>query len=82
MEKLGAEEVLIKEVCDIIGHHHHPRSEEGINFKVVYDSDLLENMDEKQKKAPRSKEEIEGIIEKAFLTDAGREAARKVLLGQ
>jgi HD superfamily phosphohydrolase YqeK len=81
LEKLGAKEELINEVCDIIGHHHHPRSDDSINFKVVYDSDLLENIDEKQKKAPRSKEKIESLIEKSFLTDSGREAAREVLLG-
>ena len=81
LEKLGAKEELIKEVCDIIGHHHHPRSDDSLNFKVVYDSDLLENINEKQKKAPRSKEEIENIIERSFLTDGGREAAREVLLG-
>jgi hypothetical protein len=41
----------------------------------------LENIDEKQKKAPRSKEEIVNLIEKSFLTDSGREMAREVLLG-
>jgi predicted HD phosphohydrolase len=81
LEKLGAKEELIKEVCDIIGHHHHPRANDSINFKVVYDSDLLENIDEKQKKSPVSKEKIETMIEKSFLTDSGREAAREVLLG-
>jgi HD superfamily phosphodiesterase len=81
LEKLGAKEELIKEVCDIIGHHHHPRANDSINFKVVYDSDLLENIDEKQKKSPMSKEKIETMIEKSFLTDSGREAAREVLLG-
>jgi predicted HD phosphohydrolase len=81
LEKLGANEELINEVCDIVGHHHHPRPDDSLNFKVVYDSDLLENLDEKQKKAPRSEEEIENLIEKSFLTDSGRETAREVLLG-
>jgi hypothetical protein len=48
---------------------------------VVYDSDLIENIDEKQKKAPRSKQEVENLIEKSFLTDSGRETAREILLG-
>jgi len=82
LEKLGAKEELINEVCDIIGHHHHPRSGDSINFKVVYDSDLLENIDDTQKKSPSSREKIENIIEKSFLTDSGREAAREVLLGE
>jgi predicted HD phosphohydrolase len=81
LEKLGAKEELIDEVCDIIGHHHHPRLDDSTNFKVVYDSDLLENMDEKQKKSPISEEKIENMIEKSFLTDTGRNVAREVLLG-
>jgi hypothetical protein len=48
---------------------------------VVYDADLLENLNEKQKKAPRSEAEIETLIERAFLTDSGREMAREYLLG-
>jgi HD superfamily phosphodiesterase len=80
--KLGAKKELIDEVCDIIGHHHHPRSGDSINFKTVYDSDLLENLEEKQKKARRSNEEIETIIEGSFLTASGREAAREILLAE
>jgi hypothetical protein len=80
--KLGAKKELIDEVCDIIGHHHHPRSGDSINFKTVYDSDLLENLEEKQKKARRSNEEIEKIIEGSFLTASGREAAREILLAE
>jgi predicted HD phosphohydrolase len=81
LEKLGAKEELINEVCDIIAHHHHPRADDSTNFKVVYDSDLLENIDETQKKSPRDKEKIENLIDKSFLTDTGREVAREVLLG-
>lgn len=33
--KLGTGGEIIAEVCDIIGHHHHPRSEETLNFKVL-----------------------------------------------
>jgi HD superfamily phosphodiesterase len=40
LEKLGAKEELINEVCDIVGHHHSPRSDDSLNFKVVYDADL------------------------------------------
>jgi hypothetical protein len=82
LEKLGANEELIGEICDIIAHHHHPRPDDSLNFKVVYDADLLENLNEKQKEAPRPKAEIEALIERSFLTDAGREAAREMLLNR
>ena len=81
LEKLGAKDELINAVCDIIGHHHHPRSSDTIDFKVVYDSDLLENTEEKKKNETLNADELEGFIEKSFLTTAGRETAKEVLLG-
>jgi len=81
LEKLGAQDDLINEVCDIIGHHHHPRPNDTTNFKVVYDSDLLENMEEKQKNESVDNNELEAFIEKSFLTVAGRETAKEILLG-
>jgi HD superfamily phosphohydrolase YqeK len=80
LESLGARDELIDEVCDIIGHHHHPRPEESVNFKVVYDADLITNIEEKQKEEPADTEKLAKIIDKAFLTEAGRILAEKVLL--
>jgi len=80
MTKLGAKEELIEEVCDIIGHHHHPRAEETTNFKVLYDSDLITNLEEKHKESPIDKDRLTQIIDKSFLTESGREVAREVLL--
>jgi HD superfamily phosphodiesterase len=79
LEKLGAKEPLIREVCDLIGHHHWPREEETINFKVLYDADLIANLEEKQKESPMEKDRLEKIIEKSFLTESGRKEAQKVL---
>ena len=78
--RLGAREELIEEVCDIIGHHHHPRAEESPNFKSLYDADLITNLEEKHKKDPMNPEKLEKIIEKSFLTDSGGNLAKKVLL--
>jgi len=78
--KLGAREELIDEVCDIIGHHHHPRSDETLNFKVVYDADLVENMDEKQKENPSDPQQVAEKVETLFLTPTGREIAKEILL--
>ena len=80
MTKLGADEGIIEEVCDIIGHHHTPREEETTNFKVLYDADLIVNLEEKQKESPSPAEQLEKIIEKSFLTRSGQDLARKVLL--
>ena len=80
LEKLGANEALINEVCDIVGHHHSPGEDETTNFKAVYDADLIANMEDNRKEEGVDKEKIEGIIEKSFLTNTGRTVARDVLL--
>jgi HD superfamily phosphohydrolase YqeK len=80
LERLGAPEGMIEEVCNIIGHHHHPRSEESKNFKYVYDADQIANLEEKNKKFPMVPEEIDRTIDQSLLTEAGRDVAREVLL--
>ena len=82
MNKLRAKDELIDEVCDIIGHHHHPRSEETINFKVLYDSDLIANLEEKLKDDPSDTGRLDEIIETSFLTDSGRKEAKNALLNR
>jgi hypothetical protein len=73
---------LIEEVCDIIAHHHHPRPEESVNFRVLYDADMITNLEEEHKDNPLSEERLLRIIEKSFLTEDGASLAKKVLLAQ
>jgi HD superfamily phosphodiesterase len=80
MESLGASAPLIDEVCDIIAHHHHPKKDETFNFKVLYDADLIANVEEKQKERPSSREQLERIVSRCFLTENGRNTAEKILL--
>jgi HD superfamily phosphodiesterase len=78
--KLGAHTELIDEVCDIVGHHHHPRLKETINFKSLYDADLIVNLEEKKKENSLDKEKLESIIKKAFFTKSGGKLGKRVLL--
>ncbi len=80
LTELGAREALIDEVCDIIGHHHHPRDEETTNFKILYDADLIVNLEETQDEAQRSPERLKEIIERKMLTETGKKVAAEVLL--
>ena len=82
LERLNAKADLVDEVCDIIGHHHHPGDDESLNFKVLYDADLVTNLEEAQKKNPMEMDKLKAIIEKSFLTTSGREKAEAVLLNQ
>ena len=82
LENLNANEALIEEVCDIVGHHHHPRKEETVNFKCLYDADLISNLEERQKTNPLDTEKMKDIVAKSFLTHAGRVLAEETLLKQ
>jgi len=80
MDKLGARQDLIEEVCDIVGHHHHPGPEESINFKSVYDADMIANLEDNHKEGRLEPEKLASIIKKSFLTESGRNLAQRVLL--
>lgn len=80
LEKLNAPGGMIDEVCDIVGHHHHPRDEETLNFKVLFDADLIENLDEQHHKSAWDNDRLVRIIETSFLTESGKVEARKRLL--
>ncbi len=79
LAELKAPEELVEEVCDIIGHHHSPRDEETMNFKVLYDADLIVNMAELYQEKPHSREQLEKILASSFMTEAGAGEARKTL---
>lgn len=80
MTGLGAREDLVEEVCDIIGHHHHPRDEETLNFKVVHDADFIANLEEKQKEKKTKRDTLAGMIDTTMFTAAGKQLAQKALL--
>jgi HD superfamily phosphodiesterase len=80
LERLGAKAELVDEVCDIVGHHHHPREDETLNFKVLFDADRIANLEDRKKENQIEPEQIETIIAEKFLTESGRIEARKTLL--
>lgn len=77
LARLSASREIIDEVCDIIGHHHHPRPEETLNFKIVSDADLITNLEEE---GPVSEEKLAAIIEKSLFTASGRKLAQERLM--
>ncbi len=80
LNKLKANEDLVDEVCDIVGHPHHPGPDESLNFKVVFDADLIANLEDKIKERPMETKRLTEIIEKNFLTAGGKKEATQVLL--
>lgn len=82
LSKLGANPEMTDEVCDIVGHHHHPKDDETLNFKIVYDADLIVNLEEQNKERKIEREKLSAMIEKKFLTDTGKRLASETLLGE
>jgi len=78
LSRAGLRAELIEEVCDIIGHHHHPRDEETLNFKILFDADLIVNLEEERRKKVIDEGKLKGVIERQFLTETGRKLAGKI----
>ena len=78
LERLNVQKELVEEICDIIGHHHHPREEETLNFQILYEADGLVNVEEEGiSKDPKI---LEALIEKVFRTVTGKQLAEKLFL--
>jgi len=80
LTNLGADAELIDEVCDIIGHHHHPREKETINFKVVFDADQIVNLEEKLEETPLTPDKVAEKINRTFSTETGKQLAERIFL--
>ena len=76
LTKLNVQRTIVNEACDIIGHHHHPRKRETLNFQIWYEADWLANMHENGFfKDPKK---AENTIEKYFRTITGKKLANEL----
>ena len=48
------------------------------DYLLSHDADLIVNLEEANKEAPKSDDELADLINKAFLTESGKKEARKV----
>jgi HD superfamily phosphodiesterase len=80
LRRHGYEEPFIEHVCEIIGKHHSPRRINTINFRIVYDADLLVNLGGKFQNRPEKG--ISERIDRIFLTETGRIVAKKQKWGK
>ncbi|MGZ3568977.1 MAG: HD domain-containing protein, partial [Thermodesulfobacteriota bacterium] len=71
--KLNVQRTIVYEICDIIGHHHHPRERETLNFQILYEADWLVNMQENG--YSRDLKKVEEIMTKNFKTVTGKNLA-------
>jgi len=69
---------MIEEVCNIIGHHHDPNSEETINFRIVYDADQIVNMEESYKESSIGNDSSNKMYGRRTIWDAKESFSRSV----
>jgi len=53
LTKLGARDELIEEVCHIVAHRDRPKLGDSVNHRVVYDADVIVNLEEREKGTPK-----------------------------
>jgi len=80
LTRMDVKDELIQEVCDIIGHHHHPRKVETLNFKILFDADLVVNLKENQKEKSIDREKLTTLIERSLFTETGKRLAQNLLM--
>lgn len=80
LERLDVQKEMIDEICDIVGHHHHPRSEETLHFQILYEADWLVNIEEEG--LSKDRERVATLIERSFKTATGKRLARELYLSE
>ncbi len=80
MEKLGAKKELINEIIKLVSDHTKPLEADSLEKKVLHDANKLAFMAACEKKQELDKEDFSAKLDNIFLTPAGRELARQVLI--
>jgi hypothetical protein len=78
LESLDFEEAEIDHICRIVGSHHSAGDIDTVEFRTIWDADLIVNMGAKEVKVDPA--HLDAFIEKRFRTEAGKKIARCQLL--
>nr|WP_320145506.1 HD domain-containing protein [uncultured Anaeromusa sp.] len=78
LERRGAEPALSERVCYIIGGHHTASKNDGIDFQIIWEADLLVNIEEEG--LAQNRHALAAIIEKNFKTATGKNLAKRTFL--
>lgn len=80
MEKLGAKPELINDVIEIIRHHNRPAQDDSLEKKILHDADMLSHMAVCKDKNSVNDDEFCAKLDRLFLTPAGNDLAKQVLI--
>ncbi|MDL2313267.1 HD domain-containing protein [Bacteroidales bacterium OttesenSCG-928-B11] len=79
LNKYGFDKEIIERVCFIVGNHHSPEKINGLDFQILWESDLLENMQMKEE-IINNTDMLKDFISLNFKTDKGKELAHSMYL--
>lgn len=80
MEKIGAKEEMIEEICDIISRHYHSGDDETLNYKVVWDARRIAQLEEETRDSRMGTDQIKETIEAQLFTESAKQRAAERLL--
>ena len=78
MRKNNEDEGIIERVCYIIGGHNTASKNDGLDFQIIWESDLLVNIEEDE--LYKDREKVSNIVEKNFKTKTGKNIAGDLFL--
>jgi len=77
---LGADDVLIDTVCELVGNHHTARAIDTPEFRILWDADALVNLAEVVE--GKKSYAVESILNKALVTEPGFQMAQQIYLSR
>lgn len=75
LERRGADQALADRVCYIIGGHHTASKNDGLDFQIIWEADLLVNIEEEG--LAQNRQALTAMIEKNFKTVTGKDLAQR-----
>lgn len=78
MTKHGEDSALIDRVAYIVGGHHTAAKNDGLDFQIIWEADLMVNIEEDG--LLKDKNKLQNIITKNFVTKTGIKIAEKTYL--
>lgn len=76
LKKINIDEDILERVLYIVGNHHTLSKIDGIDFQILWEADLLVNLEEKELDYDFRHH---SNWSKTFVTDAGKEKLKKIL---
>jgi HD superfamily phosphodiesterase len=73
LQKYDYDPAIVQRVCYIVGNHHSPEKIDDINFQILWEADLLENMQIMD--CIKDTENLKRFVEKNFKTGSGKDMA-------